>query len=255
MRLLSLFLAGFVLAGCASAPVGGDADASQTDTSRALASAKIHTELAGMYYERAQYGIALEELSIALNKESGYAPAYNVRGLVHMALLEDEEAESDFKRSLDLDENNSAARNNYGWFLCQRGRERESVKQFMAAVKNPLYATPEKAFLNAGLCSKKAGMMVEAEAYLRRALIMQPKMPEALLGMAELNYAQADFMGAKTYFQRFSQLVPELTAANLMLAIRIERKVGDRNSEASYKMQLRKRFPDSRETKIMLSGE
>lgn len=256
MRLLSFFLVISLLGGCASRSVGGDADSEvpQSESSRALASAKIHTELAGMYYERGLYGVALDELAIAMKKDSDYAPAYNVRGLVHMALLEDEQAESDFKRSLDLDENNSGARNNYGWFLCQRGREQESVKQFMAAVKNPLYATPEKAFLNAGLCSKQAGKFVEAEGYLKRALSMQPRMHEALVGMAELNYAKSDFALAKSYFQRFSQVAPDITAANLLLAIRIERKLGDRNSEASYKLQLRKRFPESRETQLILSG-
>lgn len=255
MRLTSFFLAILLLSGCASQSAVSDGDAPQSESSRALASARVHTELAGMYYERAQYGVALEELAIALNKDSDYAPAYNVRGLVHMALLEDDDAERDFKRSLDIDENNSNSRNNYGWFLCQRGRERESITQFMAAVKNPLYATPEKAFLNAGLCSKKAGKMFEAENYLKRALIMQPKMPEALLGMAELNYAKADFAGAKAYFQRFAQMGPAMTPADLFLAIRIERKLGDRNSEASYKMQLRKLFPESRESQLMLSGE
>ncbi len=252
MRLLSYCLLTLLLIGCASRDGGNGV---QQDPSRAQESAKIHTELAGMYYERAKYGFALEELAIALKKDSDYAPAYSVRGLVNMALLEDEQAERDFKHSLDLDENSSAAHNNYGWFLCQRGREMESVKQFMAAVKNPLYATPEKAFLNAGLCSKKAGKMSEAEGYLKRALIMQPKMPEALLGMAELSFAKADYAGAKSYFLRFTQGGAELTAANLLLAIRIERKMGDRNSEASYKVQLRKRFPDSRETQLMLSGE
>ncbi len=254
MRLLNFILAVLLLTGCASKSGGGDAD-TQQGSSRIQDSVRIHTELAGMYYERAQYGFALEQLTLVLKKDSDYAPAYNVRGLVHMALLEDEQAESDFKRSLNIDDSNSSAHNNYGWFLCQRGRELESVKHFMAAVKNPLYATPEKAFLNAGLCSKKAGKLDEAETYLKRALIMQPKMPEILLGMAELNYAKADYAGAKSYFLRFAQGVPELAAANLLLAIRIEHKLGDRNSEASYKLQLRKRFPESRETQLMLSGE
>lgn len=252
MRLFAVLLAIMLLTGCASGSGGGEV---QMDASRIQESARIHTELAGMYYEQGKYGFALEELAVALKKDDDYAPAYNVRGLVHMALLEDDQAEQDFKRSLDLDDSNSGAHNNYGWFLCQRGRELESVKEFMAAVKNPLYATPEKAFLNAGLCSKKAGKMFEAESYLKRALVMQPKMPDALLGMAELSYAKADFAGAKSYFMRFSQAAPDMTSANLLLAIRIERKLGDRNSEASYKLQLRKRFPESRETQLMLSGE
>ena len=32
--------------------------------------------------------------------------------------------------------------NNYGWFLCQNGREQLAINYFMAAAKNPLYATP-----------------------------------------------------------------------------------------------------------------
>ena len=255
MRQLNLVLVILLLAGCATQSDGDGSGAGQDDSSHARESAKIHTELAGMYYERSKYGVALEELATALKKDSSYAPAYSVRGLVRMALLEDEQAETDFKRSLDLDDSSSDAHNNYGWFLCQRGREQESVKQFMAAVKNPLYATPEKAFLNAGLCSKMSGNLHDAEAYLRRALVLQPKMPEALLGMAELNYAKADFAGAKSYFSRFVQGAPELTAANLLLAIRIEHKLGDRNSEASYRLQLSKRFPESREAQLMLSGE
>lgn len=253
MRLFVSVMIIVLLGGCASRS-DGDASA-QDDPSRTRESARIHTELAARYYEQGKFAFALEEVAAALNKDSDYAPAYDVRGLVHMALLEDEDADRDFRRSLDLDDSSSSAHNNYGWFLCQRGREAESVKHFMAAVKNPLYSTPEKAFLNAGLCSKKAGKLNEAELYLKRALVMQPKMPEALLGMAELSYARADYAGAKSHFIRYSQEVQDMPASSLLLAARIEHKLGNRNAEASYKMQLRNRFPDSREAQLILSGE
>jgi len=254
MRLIAVILLALLVAGCASSGTRGD-DVQQQGSVDAHASAKIHTELAAVYYEQHQYSIALDELKYALGMDSRYAPAYGVRGLVYMALLEDNKAEADFKRSLDLDGSDSGTRNNYGWFLCQRGRVKESMQQFMAAVKNPLYATPEKAYLNAGLCSKQVGKMKEAERYLQTALSIQPQMPEALLGMAELNFANADYAGAKSYLLRLSRLGVELGAADLLLAVRIEHKLGDRNAEASYKLQLRKRFPDSRETQLMLSGE
>lgn len=248
-RLIMLVLV-WLATGCAST---GDADPSNTvDTE---ASARIHTELAAVYYGQQRYAVALDELKIALNMNSKYAPAYGVRGLVYMSLLEDRKAEADFKRSLDLDSKDSGTRNNYGWFLCQRGREKESMEQFMEAVKNPLYATPEKAFLNAGLCSKKFGKLIDAENYLQRALYLHPKMAEALLGMAELSFAKGDYAGAKSYFLRLSRIGAELSASDLLLAARVEHKLGDRNAEASYKLQLRKRFPDSRETQLMLSGE
>lgn len=254
MKLLLVWLLLVLMTGCASS-AGSGRGSQQQDPVDTKASAKIHTELAAVYYGHQKYSIALDELKYALSVESKYAPAYGVRGLVYMALQDDKKAEEAFERSLDLDGADSGTRNNYGWFLCQRGREQESIMQFMEAVKNPLYATPEKAYLNAGLCSKQFGKLKNAETYLKNALTMQPKMAEALLGMAELSFARADYAGAKSYFLQLARNGVELSAADLLLAARVERKLGDKNSEASYKLQLRKRFPDSRETQLILSGD
>jgi len=234
-----------ILAGCGTT----------SDNSHASKSAKVHTELAGLYYERAQLGIALEELTQALQADSNYAPAYSVRGLVHMALREDKDAEEDFQRSLHLDNTDSDTHNNYGWFLCQRGRVNESIPQFMAAIKNPLYATPGLAYLNAGLCSGKAGNNRDAEEFLQKALLVQPGMPQALYALAELSFNNADYFAARKYFANFSQSAESLTAEQLWLGVRINRKVGDRGSVASYSTQLRNRFPDARETQLLIQGE
>ena len=253
MKFLLIPLMVLLVSGCSSS--GNGVGGQQELIVDGHASAKIHTELAALYYGQLQYGIALDELKIALRMDSKFAPAYGVRGLVHMALFEDKKAEDDFERSLDLDSSDSGTRNNYGWFLCQRGREKDSMEQFMIAVQNPLYRTPEKAYLNAGLCMKKFGKINEAEGYLKRALTLQPKMAEALSGMAEISFSRADYAGAKSYFLKLSRIGAEMSASDLLLAARVERKLGDKNAEASYKLQLRKRFPDSRETQLMLSGE
>src|SRR5574340_252234 len=232
-KLIALLFSLTVLAGCGTPSGGGQASPDQLKA-RANASAKVHTQLAGMYYERAQMGVALGEIDMALEADRNYAPAYNVRGL-------------------SLDKNDSETHNNYGWFLCERGKEKESIPHFMAALKNPLYGTPERAYLNAGLCSKKAGNKKDAEEFLQRALQVQPSMPQALLAMAELSFDNGDYAVAKKYFAGFSERSDSLTAEQLWLAVRIERKVGDRNAEASYGMQLRKRFPDARETQLLIS--
>lgn len=243
-----------ILAGCGT-PSGGGQTATDPVRSRTTAIAKVHTELAGMYYERAQMGVALGEIDIALQADQNYAPAYSVRGLIHMALREYKEAEEDFQQSLRLDRNDSETHNNYGWFLCQQGKEKEAIPHFMAAIKNPLYSTPERAYLNAGLCSRKAGNIRDAEEFLQRALQVQPGMPQALLGMAELSFDNGDYAAAKRYFAGFSERADSLTAEQLWLAVRIERKVGDRNAEASYSIQLRKRFPNARETQLLMRRE
>lgn len=131
----------------------------------------------------------------------------------------------------------------------------ESFKQFQEALNNPLYSTPEMAYANLGLCSRKAGLIKEAESNLQRALVLRPDMPNALYGLADLNYANGDFAAAKSYFNRFAQLTTEPNAEQLWLAVRIARKMRDRNSEASYALQLRKNYPDSREAQLLSQGQ
>jgi type IV pilus assembly protein PilF len=226
-----------------------------SDNSHAIKSAKVHTELAGLYYQRGQLGIALDELTQALNADSDYGPAYNMRGLVHMALREDKDAEEDFRRSLYLDDTNSDAHNNYGWFLCQQDRAKEAIPQFMAAIKNPLYTTPGLAYLNAGLCSRKAGNNKDAEYFLQQSLQLQPDSAQTLFALADLSFANADYFAAKKYFADLSQKSDNLTAEQLWLGIRINRKIGDRNTAASYATQLRNRFPNARETQMLMHGK
>ncbi len=253
MKKFSVLLLLF-LSACATSSGSSSGSRAPVD-GRAAAIAKVHTELAGMYYGRSQLGIALAETEKALQADRDYAPAYNVRGLIRMALREDKEAEEDFKLSLKLDKDDSEAHNNYGWFLCQRGKEKDSIAHFMAALKNPLYTTPERAYLNAGVCSRKAGELKDAEDFLQRALLVQPGNMQALFALAELNFSTGNYTAAKKYFSGFSGRVEELNAEQLWLAVRIERKVGDRNSADSFAVQLRRRFPDAPETKFLMQGE
>lgn len=233
-----------ILAGCGS-----------TGTTQPNKSAQVHTELAGLYYERGQMGIALDEIRQALQADDDYAPAYNMRGLVHMGLREDKQAEADFLKSLRLDKNDSEAHNNYGWFLCQRDREEESIPHFLTALKNPMYQTPGRAYLNAGLCSQKAGNDKDAEEFLKKALLVQPDFPQAMLILAEISYAKGDYPAAKKYFSGFANRNNSMSAEQLWLGVRIERKVGDRDTATSYGLQMRKRYPDAPETRMYIRVE
>lgn len=244
-RFIVVFLSLALLAACST----------PSQDSHLYKSAKVHTELAGMYYQRGQYGIALDELTQALNADSEYAPAYNVRALVHMALREDKDAETDFRRSLSIDSSNSDAHNNYGWFLCQQGRAKEAIPQFMDAVKNPLYTTPGLAYLNAGLCSSKAGNSKDAEFFLQKSLQLQPDSPQTLFALADFNYANGRYYTAKKYFADLAQKSDNLTAEQLWLGVRISRKIGDRNTANSYAAQLRDRFPDATQTQMLINGK
>ncbi len=216
--------------------------------------AKIHTDLGAGYYERGQLGVALDELKEALRADPNYAPAYNVTGLVYMELREDGDAERNFRRALEIDPLDSDTNNNYGWFLCQRKHEDQSIKYFMAALKNPLYATPEKSYANAGICMRQKGDEQAAEEYFLKALRIRPGLPQALYNMADLSYKRSQYNEAKAYLVKY-QRVAAPTAESLWLGVRTERKLGNRDDEASYALQLRKKYPESKEVRALNNGQ
>lgn len=216
--------------------------------------AQIHTELGAGYFGMGKLGIALEELTIAIKADSKYAPAYNMLGLLYMELREFDKAGENFKRSLSLDSNSSEAHNNYGWFLCQRNREDEAIGHFMSALKNPLYATPEKAYLNAGECSLKKGDDKGAEEFFLRALKFQPAPAQALWHMANLNFRNANYSEAQRYLDSFTKEGGQ-TRESLWLGARIAHRIGNRDAEERYGAQLRTHFPDSREALAYRNGQ
>jgi type IV pilus assembly protein PilF len=216
--------------------------------------ARVHTELAGGYYEIGNIGVALEEVQEALRADPSYGPAHNIAGLIYSLLKEDRLAEQSFQRALAINSTDSDANNNYGEFLCQRKREEEAIRYFMAAVRNQLYQTPERSYVNAGVCARRRGDLAGAESYFQLALKTRPAQTQALYQMADLSYARGDDNGARIYLGRLTQ-VAQVGPEVLWLGVRVSRRLGDRNSEASYALQLRNKFPNSAETRALNAGQ
>ena len=242
-----------ILAGCAGGQQHVIQQPESSERVDAQYRARVHTELAASYFSLAQYGVALEELNEALRSDASYTPAYNMLGVVYMELKEDRQAEQSFQQALRISPADSEAHNNYGWFLCTRGRMAQSIDHFLEAVKNPLYATPERAYLNAGICTRKQGDDAGAEKYFLSALKIQPLQQQALYNIADLYFAQGRYGDARLHLDRHLR-VAAATADSLWLAVRIDRKLRDRDAEASHALQLRKQFPDSPQADLLKSG-
>jgi type IV pilus assembly protein PilF len=217
--------------------------------------ADLHTQLGAGYYELRNYAVALEELNEALRADPNHGPAYNMLGLVYMELKEDAAAEQNFQRALSLNALDSDTNNNYGWFLCQRKRYDEGIKRFMAAVKNPLYQNPEKSWINAGMCTLSRGDEGAAGQYFQRALELDASQPQALFQLAALEYRRGEMKAAKDYLARLTRTGAAFSAEALWLAVRVERNLGDREAEASYGLQLRRNYPNSREAQALLNRQ
>ena len=249
-----------LVAGCASnkpAQTGQNQtqaapDAVKPQEATPLQRAQIKTDLAAGYYERGQFDVALQVLDEAQRIDPNYPKSYNVYGLVYTMLGETQKAEASFQRGLALAPNDPDIRANWGAFLCATGRARESIPEFEAALRDPLYRSPEIALINAGKCSAVLGENKKADEYLRRALGASPGNSIAAYNLALLAYREARLDDARSWMRpvmRDGSPRPEA----LYLGMCIERKQGDRQAEISYMTQLRNRFPDSPEAKAVAS--
>jgi type IV pilus assembly protein PilF len=131
--------------------------------------ARVHTELAALYYQQASFKTALSEIDTALRVDAAYAPAYDMRGLVYMQLGERIQASDNFRKAIELAPGDPDIRNNYGWFLCTSGQPQAGLQQLELAWKNPLYDTPGRALANASRCAAEAGDSGQAKIYRERA--------------------------------------------------------------------------------------
>jgi type IV pilus assembly protein PilF len=216
--------------------------------------AKLHTELASMYYSNGNLGVALEELRAAAKADANYAPAYGMYGLVYMQMKDQTRAEESFERALRLAPNDADINHNYGWFLCQTGREPASVKYFLQAIRNPLYAMPWRSYSAAGVCTMKMNQLKDAEAFFERALKLEPDEPASLVGLGQIRYRQGNIGEARKLVTRYNKLVPP-TSESLWLAVRVERRMGERLQEQAFANQLRRRYPDSKEFQALQRGQ
>jgi type IV pilus assembly protein PilF len=251
-----LYVVFTALAACSSQPQEPTAETGQIvgEVGDPRNRARVHTELASVYYERGNYAVALDELRTAIAADSGYAQAYSMYGLVYTELKEKELAQSSFERALRLSPTDGDINHNYGWFLCQNGQPADSIKYFLQAVRNPLYQTPWRSYSAAGVCSQRSKNTQDAEEFFQRALKMDPDEPTALLHLAQIRYGQGGMEEARRLLMRYNKLVTP-SAESLWLALRVERKLGERAVEQSYANQLRRRFPGSPEYQALQRGQ
>lgn len=256
-----VLLALFLLSGCAGAPGVGtgtseQAVSQQTSTTDAQQRAKIHTELGSLYLQNGRLGVAQEEGRIAIAADPGYAPGYNLMAVVYMNLQENAAAGEYFQKALKLAPGDPEINNNYGWFLCQTDREKQAVDYLMAAVRNPLYSTPAKSLTALGLCYLKMKDDRLAEDFLFRALRADSNTPniQALYWLSDIYYRKGRYREARLSIGDLHKVM-EPNSQSAWLALLVERKLGDREGEARYAAQLRRKFQGSPEYEKLMQGQ
>jgi len=230
---------------------GVQKDAATPATARSRAHAR--SELAAGYYRTGQMAVALEEARRAVQIDPLFPDTYGLMGLIYMELDDKPAAEQNFQRALQLDNANPSLNNNYGWFLCQAGREREAIQYFQRALRDPLYATPARANWNAGHCLMRVKDYAAAEPFLRRSFELDAASVTTKFELSRLYLATGQTDRASFYYGLLAKST-EASSATLWLGLKIARAQGDLRNESRLASELRTRFPGSQEAGWLARG-
>lgn len=216
--------------------------------------ADYNADLGVEYLRNGRLQLANQKLEKSLGQNPSSAKAHHYYALLQQRLKQNEKAKKHFKKAIKIDPKNPEIRNNYGSFLCGTNHHNEAVNQFLVAVKDPLYATPEFAYTNAGICSYKANKKEEAEKYFRIALKKKTSFSSALLQMAKLYEDKQDYSRAQAFLLRYEK-VGKSTPEALELCTTINKKVGNIAKSNTCISALLRLFPGSEEAARISSAQ
>jgi len=239
---MPLMGASLVMSACTYVPVN------DLDPARKIKASNINVQLGIGYLQQNNLEVANQKLNRALIQNPNSATAHNAYGILQERLLQFDVAEKHYKKGAELDVTNSQANNNYGAFLCKRGRQAESEKYFLIALKQPLYKTPEFAYTNAGVCMEQIQQDVKAEKYFKKALAARSNFSTALINLAKLYFKQEKYKESLLYLKRYN-LVKNSTSKSLWLEARNHLELGNINLANKKIEALKQTFPNSTEVK------
>lgn len=250
MGIAAACLAGLV--GCslpASSGLEADATASLTGVGEpdVRRRARIRLELAANYMQMGQTEVALDEVRQAIATDPSYADAYHLRGLVYMSLGELSLAEDSLKRAQGMKPSDADIMHNYGWLLCQRQQYEQANQLFERALAVPSYASRSKTLMSQGLCHQRAGRVADAQQTLLKAYEIDAGNPVVGYNLASILFDRGESKRAQFYIRRINNS-DLANAQSLWLGIKVERALDEFVAMRQLGDQLRKRFPNAKET-------
>ena len=205
--------------------------------------ATIYADLGLQYLRQGNLELALVKLERSLELDSKHPDANHYIAEVYKQMGNTVMAEEYYKKAVRYDGDNPMLLNNYGAFLCEQGRFKESEGYFLKAAKVPTYRTPELAYENLALCALQSDNQAKAEEYFRKALQIRPTLPKSLYQMALISYDKKEYLKARAFIERFHELGQ--TEQRLTLGVKIEEALGDEVAANKYREALSSQFSDT----------
>ena len=238
-RLLAMILV-LSIVGCATS--GAEKAEKWAPTKRADA----HVSLGLDYLKRGLFDVAHEELELAISINPNSDRAHHAKGLLSAQRGFTEDAKKSFAKAVRLNSSNFNAVNDYGIYQCQNGSYQGGIAQLRSIEARQDNPVRTNTLLGLGICNYKLNNFNEAKSYLRTVLNASPRLPQALLPLADISYRESQFLNARAFIERYIS-VGAISEQALVIGANTELQLGDGLKAKQYATELRRVYPTSQE--------
>jgi type IV pilus assembly protein PilF len=249
LRAALLLVSTALLAACVST---GQVDPMKTDKGR-NAARDAYIELGIGYLKQGATERAKVPLKKALELDPSNADSNAALALVFQTEMEPELADEHYRKALSA-RNDPRILNNYGSFLFEQERYKDAYARFQQATEDNLYPERSRVFENLGLTALKLNDPALAKQHFDKSLRLDRRQPRALLEMAQLSFDERQYVPARDFYERFTQIAPQ-NARSLLLGSRLATIFEDRDQAASLGLQLKRLYPGTPEYQQYLSEQ
>lgn len=215
--------------------------------------AAYNFQLGVEYLRSGKLQLARERLESSISQNPKNADAHYTLAIVYQRVNEEKLADQAYRSAIRLAPDDGSVQNSYAVYLCGQKEYRQAEQYFVKAARNPLYSTPAAALTNAGVCMRSKDDLDAAERYFRNALEIKSDYADALLQLAVLKFETDNALSSRAFLQRLMSAGVS-SADVLLLAWRVETQLGDQRAAGRYADELRERFPESRQTRVLEQG-
>jgi Tfp pilus assembly protein PilF len=200
--------------------------------------AETHYKLGISYLDKDQINEAFIEFQKAIQLNPGHKESLNLLGYISARFKKYDDAVNFYKRAISISPDYSDAMNNLGVAYVELGNWDDAIKYFKMALKNPVYATPEKPYLNMGYAYYKKGDYASATNAVNEVIDRYPKgmpqfnyFPNYILGLIYVKLGKTD--AAIYELKKAEEIAPENIDIHWELA-NIYMSIGDNKNAISH---------------------
>jgi len=181
----------------------------------APATPEAHFRLGDFHRRRRDYAAAVASYRAARAAGADHPVLSNNLGLALQELGQSDEAETCYRRAIELQPGLVEASANLGDLLSHQQRLAEAVRAYeQALVLKPAVAA---LWQNLGLCQHRMGALAQAQASLERAAELDPRDARTLINLAAIQLAQQRETEALPLILKALALQPDFSEAQSML--------------------------------------